>query len=120
MQTHRALLRSPGTVQLHAGTDRLVQLVREFMASGGERVSGADDEYEAAGEGEGACVFGAKITGGGSGGTVCVLTTADEAGTAAVEEIARRYSHETGHSPILMSESSMGAMQFGHMIVKID
>lgn len=68
------------------GTDRLVDMVRE---------SGPD-----------AGLFGAKITGGGSGGTVAVLgrsTSAD-----AVQEIANRYAAETGHEGYVFSGSSPG------------
>jgi len=57
------------------GTDRLVALVREAGPARG--------------------LFGAKITGGGSGGTVAVL---GRRGTRpAIETIARRYAAETGH-----------------------
>ena len=41
-------------------------------------------------------LFGAKITGGGSGGTVAVLGRSDA--EAAVREIARRYAEETGRA----------------------
>jgi galactokinase len=73
------------------GTDRLVELVR------------------AAGVAQG--LHGAKITGGGSGGTVAVLgaSTAEPA----VLAVARQYARETGHAPYLFSGSSCGAAQFG-------
>jgi L-arabinokinase len=73
------------------GTDRLVELVR------------------AAGVAQG--LYGAKITGGGSGGTVAVLgaSTAEPA----VLAVARQYAQETGHSPYLFSGSSCGAAEFG-------
>jgi L-arabinokinase len=60
-------------------------------------------------------VFGAKITGGGSGGTVCVLTQAG--GKAAVQEIAAQYAeqHPGQHAPHIFEGSSMGAHQFGFM-----
>jgi L-arabinokinase len=73
------------------GTDRLVELVREAgLASG---------------------LYGAKITGGGSGGTVAVLgaTGAD----AALAAVVRRYAQETGHQPHVFSGSSPGAAEFG-------
>jgi galactokinase len=73
------------------GTDRLVELVR------------------AAGVAQG--LYGAKITGGGSGGTVAVLgaSTAKPAMLA----VARQYAQETGHAPYLFSGSSCGAAEFG-------
>lgn len=69
------------------GTDRLVELVR---AAGPE-----------------AGLFGAKITGGGSGGTVAVLGRA-QAGEA-VEQIAKRYSDESGYDQYIFRGSSPGA-----------
>ena len=52
-------------------------------------------------------VFGAKITGGGSGGTVAVLGRAD-AGPM-IDEIAAEYRAVTGHSGTIYSGSSAGA-----------
>lgn len=73
------------------GTDRLVELVR------------------AAGIAEG--LYGAKITGGGSGGTVAVLGRSSA--EPAVLAVARAYARETGHAPYLFSGSSCGAAEFG-------
>jgi L-arabinokinase len=58
------------------GTDRLVALVREAGAATG--------------------LFGAKITGGGSGGTVVVLGRPGS--RAAVEAITARYARDSGHA----------------------
>ena len=73
------------------GTDRLVELVKE------------------AGEGSG--LFGAKITGGGSGGTVAVLGTQDAEPT--VRAIARRYESETGRHAEVFAESGHGMAEQG-------
>ena len=73
------------------GTDRLVDLVR------------------AAGPASG--LFGAKITGGGSGGTVAVLGRHDAVGT--VESLVTTYSQQTGRQSIIFSGSSPGANSFG-------
>ncbi len=73
------------------GTDRLVELVR------------------AAGHGRG--LYGAKITGGGSGGTVAVLAQAGS--RAAVEQIASQYSKETGRAAAIVGGSSDGAVAYG-------
>ncbi len=73
------------------GTDLLVELVREAGPAAG--------------------LYGAKITGGGSGGTVAVLGRAD-AGEA-VAGIARRYREATGREPYLFAGSSPGACHFG-------
>ena len=73
------------------GTDLLVELVREAGPAAG--------------------LYGAKITGGGSGGTVAILGRAD-AGEA-VAGIARRYRQATGREPYLFAGSSPGACHFG-------
>jgi galactokinase len=78
------------------GTDRLVALVR------------------AAGTARG--FYGAKITGGGSGGTVAVLTNRG----ADIESIAAAYASETGHRPVVFSGSSLGAGAFGHLRVRLN
>ncbi|HJQ22003.1 MAG TPA: galactokinase family protein [Gemmatimonadaceae bacterium] len=72
-----------------SGTDRLVELVR------------------AAGE----ALYGAKITGGGSGGVVAVL--ARRGSHALVSDIAARYAQETGRAAGVLGGSSAGAMSFG-------
>lgn len=69
------------------GTDLLVQLVREAGPNAG--------------------LFGAKITGGGSGGTVAILGRAD-AGPA-VDTIAREYSRRSGRETYIFRGSSPGA-----------
>jgi L-arabinokinase len=71
-------------------TDRLVELVREAGPRRG--------------------LYGAKITGGGSGGTVAVLGRRDAG--AAVREIADRYAAETGRQPYLFTGSSPGVRHF--------
>jgi galactokinase len=70
-------------------TDLLVTLTREAGASQG--------------------FYGAKITGGGSGGTVAVLGRRG----ADVSEIARAFETRTGHRPQVFSGSSAGAGAFG-------
>lgn len=77
------------------GTDALVELVKEAGANGG--------------------LYGAKITGGGSGGTVAVLGNRDAG--ASVQEVARRYAEMTGHTPYIFSGSSPGSAAFGSLIV---
>ena len=74
-------------------TDLLVRLARE------------------AGPRAGLC--GAKITGGGSGGTVAILARSDAGG--AVARVAELYRGQTGHAPIIFAGSSPGAARFGHL-----
>ncbi len=73
------------------GTDRLVELVRQAGPEAG--------------------LWGAKITGGGSGGTVAVL--ARRGVGAAVQSVAREYERETGRRTIVLYGSSPGAMASG-------
>ena len=78
------------------GTDLLVELVRS---------AGADQG-----------LFGAKITGGGSGGTVAVLGTS--AAEPVVNRVAQAYSELTGHDPYIFRGSSPGSAAFGHLVVR--
>ena len=75
------------------GTDRIVELVRRAGIKRG--------------------LYGAKITGGGSGGTVAVLghVGADEA----IDDVVARYERELGHKPHIFTGSSPGALAFGHL-----
>ena len=73
------------------GTDRLVAMARQV------------------GPGDG--LYGAKITGGGSGGTVAIL--GDWSSGDRVREIARAYSEETGRDVHVFEGSSPGAAAVG-------
>jgi len=70
-------------------TDSLVEIVREAGASRG--------------------FFGAKITGGGSGGTVAVLARKG----ASIDRIAEEFARRSGHRPWIFTGSSPGAAAFG-------
>jgi L-arabinokinase len=72
------------------GTDRLVDLVRREGVSGG--------------------LYGARITGGGSGGTVAVLGRHDAG--AAIDRVASAYEAATGYRPYIFSGSSPGVASF--------
>ena len=73
------------------GTDRLVALVRA--------------------QGPAAGLYGARITGGGSGGTVAVLGRPDAA--PAVARVADAYERQTGYRPQVFAGSSPGVSAFG-------
>jgi L-arabinokinase len=73
------------------GTDRLIDLVGEMGPPRG--------------------LFGAKITGGGSGGTVAVFGT--EAARGVVHHIARWYEQETGVPAYVFDGSGPGAQELG-------
>jgi L-arabinokinase len=78
------------------GTDALVKLVRESSVD----------------------LYGAKITGGGSGGTVAVLGR--RGATEAVNHVAASYREQTGYQPQIISGSSSGARAFGHLKLSRD
>lgn len=80
-------------------TDILVELAREAGPANG--------------------IYGAKITGGGSGGTVAFLTSGEQA-EETVKEIAREYEKRTGRKPdIFEAGKSPGALAFGHREVEM-
>jgi L-arabinokinase len=73
------------------GTDRLVEIVRrEGTASG---------------------LYGARITGGGSGGTVAVLGRRDAG--AAIARVVDAYEHDSGYRAHVFAGSSPGLLAFG-------
>jgi L-arabinokinase len=61
-------------------------------------------------------LFGAKITGGGSGGTVAVLGNRDAEETIA--DVAGSFAELTGHRPYIFRGSSPGSAAFGHVVVR--
>ena len=61
-------------------------------------------------------LYGAKITGGGSGGTVAVLGERDA--ETAVKEVANSYATLTGHQPYIFRGSSPGSAAFGHLVAR--
>jgi L-arabinokinase len=80
------------------GTDLLVQMVRDAGSDSG--------------------LYGAKITGGGSGGTVAILARADA--EAAVQHVASEYAQQTGRGGYIFRGSSPGACATDVIRVTID
>ncbi len=77
------------------GTDLLVELVKQSGSESG--------------------LYGAKITGGGSGGTVAILGR--RGASESVIAIAEKYAEKTGREPQIFSGSSSGASKFGFRIL---
>lgn len=75
------------------GTDELVEMVREAGPDAG--------------------LYGAKITGGGSGGTVAILGRTHAA--PKVHDIAERYHQRAGREPYVFRGSTPGAAAFGSL-----
>lgn len=73
-------------------TDRIVELVRKHRSEG---------------------LFGARITGGGSGGTVVVLARRGSRRT--ITQLAERIGKEAGQKPYVFHGSSPGCATFGHL-----
>ncbi|KAF7817170.1 hypothetical protein G2W53_031139 [Senna tora] len=87
------------------GTDRLVQLVQDF-------------QHSAASISEGGTLCGAKITGGGSGGTVCVIGRNCLKSNQQIFEVQQRYKRATGYLPFIFEGSSPGACKFGYLKIR--
>ncbi|KAJ7521489.1 hypothetical protein O6H91_19G056700 [Diphasiastrum complanatum] len=85
------------------GTDRLVRLVKHMQKSRPSQVG---------------TLFGAKITGGGSGGTVCVLGRDGFYSSEQIREIQQWYKEATGHFPYIFEGSSPGAGKFGYLKIR--
>lgn len=62
-----------------------------------------------------AFIYGCRISGGGEGGTACMLVDAGPGGRMAVEEVMQEYSNRTGRVPTLFDGSSDGAAAFGRV-----
>jgi L-arabinokinase len=79
------------------GTDRLVELVRT--------------------QGTAAGLYGARITGGGSGGTVAVIGRRDA--SDAIHRVVHAYESATGYRPYVFAGSSPGVMAFGAQFIQL-
>jgi L-arabinokinase len=66
---------------------------------------------------EPAGLYGAKITGGGSGGTVAVLCDVSDRADEAIVTIMQQYEKQTGRKPEAFTGSSPGAWQSGTKLV---
>ncbi|XP_042452173.1 L-arabinokinase-like isoform X1 [Zingiber officinale] len=87
------------------GTERIVKLVQEMQHRRASRDGGMS-------------LFGAKITGGGSGGSVCVIGRNCISSSEEILEIQQRYKAETGYLPIIFEGSSPGAGKFGYLKIR--
>lgn len=124
-------------VHEHARVSAFRQLLRappsdDVLAVLGELMRQSHESYSACGLGSAATdamcalvdelgpergLYGAKITGGGSGGTVCVLgrVGCDDA----IKEVAARYAEKTGKMPYIFKGSSQGAAAWGVLRVQV-
>jgi galactokinase len=79
------------------GTDLIVDLVRQEGPAGG--------------------LYGARVTGGGCGGTVAILGESDA--SQAIAKIAESYQHITRYRPYIFSGSSPGVATFGSLALTL-
>ncbi|XP_010524568.1 PREDICTED: L-arabinokinase isoform X2 [Tarenaya hassleriana] len=86
------------------GTNRLVQLVQGMQHNKSKSEDGN--------------LYGAKITGGGSGGTVCVIGRNTLCSSRQILEIQQRYKAATGYLALIFEGSSPGAGKFGHLRIR--
>lgn len=112
----RELLNKPITEEIRTCLGDQMYLAHESYSACGLDTSGTDRLVELAKEtGRDRGLSGAKITGGGSGGTVAVL--GQKSAGHLIEEILDKYAMETGHKPYLFTGSSMGADEFGSILL---
>ncbi|XP_031382671.1 L-arabinokinase-like isoform X2 [Punica granatum] len=84
------------------GTDRLVELVQEM-------------QHSELSQSEGGTLYGAKITGGGSGGAVCIVGRNCLRSSEQILQIQQKYKDATGFLPYVFEGSSPGAGKFGYL-----
>jgi L-arabinokinase len=63
--------------------------------------------------------YGAKITGGGSGGTVAILANDNDRATTALHQIAAEYERQTARKPEIFWGTSPGAWQLGTALIHL-
>jgi L-arabinokinase len=64
-------------------------------------------------------LYGARITGGGSGGTVAVLGDISGRADSAIDQILDEYEKRTGRKPQAFRQSGPGAWQTGTLVLEI-
>ncbi|MCL7032146.1 hypothetical protein MKW94_020875 [Papaver nudicaule] len=67
---------------------------------------------------ENGTLFGAKITGGGSGGSVCIVGRNCLRSSEQILEIQKKYKAATGFMPFVFEGSSPGAGEFGYLKIR--
>ena len=103
--------------------EQVGQLMYEAHASYSDRIALGSPETDLIVElvqegGASRHLYGAKITGGGAGGTVAVLCQNTAEAEEALEEVCRAYTVKTGVEPRLFLGSSPGALSFGSRYIE--
>jgi galactokinase len=119
VQEFRRLLMTPSSHQQRVRLGELMYQSHQSYSACGLGSPGTDlivKLVENAGPAKG--LYGARITGGGSGGTVVVAGGVDAA--PAIQEIIKNYADRTSYRPYLFSGSSDGARQSGVVQVRLN
>ncbi|HMO26383.1 MAG TPA: galactokinase family protein, partial [Tepidisphaeraceae bacterium] len=112
---------APGDPKRKLALDKAGHLMyASHLSYTNEAMLGADEcdalvDLVRASEPEG--LYGAKITGGGSGGTVAVLAAISPRADVAIEKIIRLYQQKTGRSAEAFLTSSPGAWHVGSVVI---
>jgi L-arabinokinase len=119
VQEFRRFLMSPASHQQRVRLGELMYQAHQSYSACGLGSPGTDSIVKlvkTAGPAKG--LYGARITGGGSGGTVVILGGVGAA--PAIDEIVKNYADRTGYRPYLFSGSSGGARQSGVVQVRLN
>jgi galactokinase len=112
----------PGTRERGSPLDRAGHLMyASHLSYTDDALLGADEcdlLVKLARDREPAGLYGAKITGGGAGGTVAVLADVGPRADAAIAEILVEYEKQTGRKPELLDGTSPGAWHVGTALVE--
>jgi L-arabinokinase len=114
---------TPGTAERGVTLDKAGHLMyASHVSYTRDALLGADEAdllVELVRKNERAGLYGAKITGGGQGGTVAVLANEGERADAAIGEICDVYEKKTGRKAEVLQGSSEGAWAAGTTIVEL-
>jgi L-arabinokinase len=119
VQEFSRLLMSPSSHQQRLRLGELMYQSHQSYSACGLGSPGTDlivRLVEMAGPAKG--LYGARITGGGSGGTVAIV--GDAGAVPAIDEIIKNYADRTGYRPYLFSGSSGGARESGVVQVRLN
>lgn len=112
---------SPGTRERHLLLDKAGHLMyASHLSYTMDALLGADEcdlLVQLVRERESRGLYGAKITGGGAGGTVAVLADEGERADAAVEEVMAEYERRTGRTAEALRGTSPGAWARGTAVM---
>jgi L-arabinokinase len=118
VQTFRQLLAAPSSEERRRSLGELMYQSHESYSACGLGSSGTDRIVSLVkSEGPANGLYGARITGGGSGGTVAILGRSD-AGSA-ISRVVEKYEAAAGRRSFVFRGSSPGAASFGSVAITV-